>query len=59
MCVVVANLRLWIYKSCLLEQGVANEQIISINFEDYDYIDLLEPRNFYAYVKESICLMDA
>lgn len=41
-----------LYKSCLLEQGVANEQIISINFEDYDYIDLLEPRNFYAYVKE-------
>lgn len=43
-----------LYKSCLLEQGVANEQIISINFEDYDYIDLLEPRNFYVYVKERI-----
>lgn len=43
-----------LYKSCLLEQGVANEQIISINFEDYDYIDLLEPHNFYAYVKERI-----
>lgn len=43
-----------LYKSCLLEQGVANEQIISINFEDYDYIDLLEPRNFYAYIKERI-----
>lgn len=43
-----------LYKSCLLEQGVANEQIISINFEDYDYIDLLEPRNFYTYVKERI-----
>lgn len=43
-----------LYKRCLLEQGVANEQIISINFEDYDYIDLLAPRNFYAYVKERI-----
>lgn len=43
-----------LYKSCLLEQGVANEQIISINFEDYDYIDLLASRNFYAYVKERI-----
>ena len=43
-----------LYKSCLMEQGVANEQIISINFEDYDYVDLLEPRNFYAYVKERI-----
>lgn len=43
-----------LYKSCLLKQGVANEQIISINFEDYDYIALLEPRNFYAYVKERI-----
>lgn len=43
-----------LYKSYLQQQGVADEQIISINFEDYDYIDLLEPRNFYAYVKERI-----
>ena len=43
-----------LYKSYLRQQGVADEQIISINFEDYDYIDLLEPRNFYAYVKERI-----
>lgn len=43
-----------LYKSYLRQQGVADEQIISINFEDYDYIDLLEPRNFYDYVKERI-----
>ena len=43
-----------LYKSYLRQQGVADEQIISINFEDYDYIDLLEPRNFYAYVKVRI-----
>lgn len=43
-----------LYKSYLQQQGVADKQIISINFEDYDYIDLLEPRNFYAYVKERI-----
>lgn len=43
-----------LYKSYLRQQGVADEQIISINFEDYDYIDLLEPRNFYAYVKKRI-----
>lgn len=43
-----------LYKSYLRQQGVVDEQIISINFEDYDYIDLLEPRNFYAYVKERI-----
>ena len=43
-----------LYKSYLREQGVTDEQIISINFEDYDYIDLLESRNFYAYVKERI-----
>lgn len=43
-----------LYKSYLRQQGVADEQIISINFEDYDYIDLLEPRNFYAYIKERI-----
>ena len=43
-----------LYKSYLRQQGVKDEQIISINFEDYDYIDLLEPRNFYAYVKDRI-----
>lgn len=40
-----------LYQEYLKKQGVSDEQIISINFEDYDYIDLLEPKNFHAYVK--------
>lgn len=40
-----------LYQEYLKKEGVDDEQIISINFEDYDYIDLLEPKNFHAYVK--------
>lgn len=43
-----------LYQNYLRKQGVAAEQIISINFEDYDYIDLLEPKKFYAYIKERL-----
>lgn len=43
-----------LYQNYLRKQGVGAEQIISINFEDYDYIDLLEPKKFYAYIKERL-----
>lgn len=43
-----------LYQNYLRKQGVDAEQIISINFEDYDYIDLLEPKKFYAYIKERL-----
>ena len=43
-----------LYQEYLKKQGVSDEQIISINFEDYDYIDLLEPKNFHAYVKAKL-----
>lgn len=43
-----------LYQNYLRKQGVNAEQIISINFEDYDYIDLLEPKKFYAYIKERL-----
>lgn len=43
-----------LYQEYLKKEGVSDEQIISINFEDYDYIDLLEPKNFHAYVKEKL-----
>lgn len=42
------------YRNWLLEQGVANEQIIMINFEDYDYYDLRQPRTLYTYMKERV-----
>ena len=43
-----------LYQNYLRKQGVNAEQIISINFEDYDYIDLLEPKKFYAYIKKRL-----
>lgn len=33
---------------------MAPEQMIVINFEDYDYADLLEPKKLYAYIKERL-----
>lgn len=49
-------------KSVLMKQiidelklkGVKEDHIIYMNFEDYDYIDFIEPKKFNAYVKEKI-----
>lgn len=49
-------------KSVLMKQivdelklkGVREDHIIYMNFEDYDYIDFIEPKKFNAYVKEKI-----
>ena len=43
-----------IYQDYLLENGVLKEQIISINFEDFDYEELTDPRKLYEYIKEKI-----
>lgn len=43
-----------LYQDYLKEQSVADRQIISINFEDYDYIELRDPAKLYAYLKEQI-----
>ena len=42
------------FQTYLLGSGVDEEQIIAINFEDYDFIDLVEPKNLYAYIKERL-----
>ena len=42
------------FQTYLLGTGVDEEQIISINFEDYDFIDLVEPKKLYAYIKERL-----
>lgn len=42
------------YKNYLLEHSVDVEQIIDINFEDFDYEDLLDAKALYAYIKERI-----
>lgn len=43
-----------LYQKALLERGVDQDQIIHINFEDFEYIDLLEARPLYAYLMQRI-----
>ncbi len=43
-----------LYQQQLMKSGVDANQIISINFEDYDNYDLLEPKTLYAYLKEKM-----
>ncbi len=43
------------YQEHLRSLGVADEQIISINFEELEYEHLLDYRTLYAYVKERLC----
>lgn len=45
---------LGIYQDYLREQGVTDEQIISINFEDIDYEELTDYKKLYAYLKEKL-----
>ncbi len=43
------------FQDHLLEEGVSQEQIISINFEDLDYEDLLDYKALYAYIRQRLC----
>ncbi len=43
-----------LFQQELLASGVAAEQIISINFEDYDYHHLLEAKVLYSYIKDKM-----
>ena len=43
-----------IYQEYLLKNGVDKEQIISINFEDYDYEELTEPHKLHTYIKDKL-----
>ena len=45
---------LTIYQEYLRTQGVADDQIISINFEELEYESLLDYRALYDYVKERL-----
>lgn len=40
-----------IYRDWLITQGVSTEQIIYLNFEDYDLYELRNPQKLYAYIK--------
>ncbi len=43
-----------LFQQQIMKSGVEANQIISINFEDYDYYDLLEAKTLYAYLKEKM-----
>lgn len=40
-----------IYRDWLKEQGVSSDQIVYLNFEDYDNFELRNPKNLYSYIK--------
>lgn len=42
------------FQSHLKENGVAEEQIISINFEEMEYDDLLDYKKLYSYLKDRL-----
>lgn len=43
-----------LFQEFLIKEGVGQDQIISINFEDFDYYDLLKAKPLYAFLKEKI-----
>lgn len=43
------------FQSWLREQGVADDQIIAINFEELEYEALQDYRKLYVYLKERLC----
>lgn len=43
-----------IYQNYLREQGVTAEQIVAVNFEDYDYYELRNPKALHSYLKERL-----
>lgn len=44
------------FQTYLLGKGVDEAQIIAVNFEDYDFEALTEPKELYAYVKEHMAM---
>ncbi len=43
-----------IYRDWLLAHSVGREQIVYLNFEDYDFFELRDPRKLYEYIKPMI-----
>lgn len=42
------------FQSKLIENGISKEQIVSINFEDMQFEDLLDYKNLYQFIKSKI-----
>jgi len=43
-----------LFQEYLHNNGVADEQIVAVNLEDYDYEELCEPKNLHTYIKERL-----
>ena len=43
-----------IFKDYLQSQGVTEEQIVSVNLEDYDFYDLRIPKKLHEYIKKRL-----
>lgn len=43
------------YQDKLMAAGIASKQIISINFENLDYEELLDYKALYRYIRERLC----
>ncbi len=43
------------YQDYLKKNGVSEEQIIAVNFEELEYEELLDYKKLYAYLKERLC----
>lgn len=43
------------YQDYLKENGISNEQIISINFEELEYEELYDYKKLYQYIKGKMC----
>lgn len=43
-----------LYKDYLREEGIQEEQIISINFEDMKYQDLIDYKQLYLFIEENL-----
>ena len=43
------------YQQQLKTTGITDEQIISVNFEELEYEELLDYRKLYSYLKERLC----
>ena len=42
------------FQACLKREGVEENRILSVNFEDYDFYDLRDPQKLYAYIRERL-----
>ena len=41
-----------IFQDYLKNAGIADEQILAVNLEDFDFFELRNPQSLYHYIKE-------